>query len=368
MNAEGRSREGSAESGEKQVSAVPPSWNEPPRLDVLPVEEAPSPRLPRPGIPGSIVLCLVFVFVPEIVALPYVTVAVKVLKIKPTGPDDPRVLALQIPVQQAAMLALMYLVARIYADRDWMRELAVRLPPWQHGVLALVSLPAVMILVNLVHHLFQPILPTFQYDKLVEKLLNALSVREAVFAVALAPGIGEEIFCRGVLGRGLLARHGTVSGVFLTSIFFGILHFDPPYVVATALLGVVLHVAYLTSRSLLLPIAMHFANNFVSVLEVKDLVPLKGMEKATKSYWPILAVVALAFVAATSWAMICGRVRLRPSPDAWHPGYDGAAWPPPGREGDLERLPVGASAWFAVVATSCIFYAVLASITVACGH
>src|SRR5208337_4060578 len=71
-----------------------------------------------------------------------------------------------------------------------------------------------------------------------------------VLVVGLGPALNEELFCRGFLGRGLLGRYGTVGGILLTSLFFGLLHLDPPHVVATFVMGCCLHFTYLMTRSL----------------------------------------------------------------------------------------------------------------------
>src|SRR5262249_2654226 len=77
----------------------------------------------------------------------------------------------------------------------------------------------------------------------------------------LMPGLGEPVFCRGFLGRGLVARYGSVVGVLLTSLLFGLLHIDPVRICVTAVAGVALHVVYLTTRSLWAPILLHTGHN-----------------------------------------------------------------------------------------------------------
>src|SRR5262249_55135457 len=75
-----------------------------------------------------------------------------------------------------------------------------------------------------------------------------------VFLVAcLCPGVAEEIFFRGFLGRGLVARFGLFWGVLLTSCLFGLMHGEPRHICVTTVLGIVLHLVYLSTRSLLAP-------------------------------------------------------------------------------------------------------------------
>jgi hypothetical protein len=84
-------------------------------------------------------------------------------------------------------------------------------------------------------------------------------------AIGLGPGMVEEIWCRGFLGRGLTARFGLILGVTLTSIMFGLLHGSLTYAIPTAIMGVYLHFVYLTSRSLWISILLHTLNNTIGV-------------------------------------------------------------------------------------------------------
>jgi membrane protease YdiL (CAAX protease family) len=84
-------------------------------------------------------------------------------------------------------------------------------------------------------------------------------------AVALGPGVVEELWCRGFLGRGLTARYGTIGGVLVTSTLFGLIHLDLSLLIPITLMGVFLHFVYLTSRSLGISILLHTMNNGISV-------------------------------------------------------------------------------------------------------
>ena len=53
----------------------------------------------------------------------------------------------------------------------------------------------------------------------------------------LLPAVGEELFFRGFLGRGLVARYGLVRGVALTSLAFGLLHLAPQRIGFATFLG-----------------------------------------------------------------------------------------------------------------------------------
>lgn len=78
---------------------------------------------------------------------------------------------------------------------------------------------------------------------------------------AVLPGFCEEVFFRGCLGRGLIARYGILLGVLLTSVLFGLVHLEPGHIAVAFCLGLVIHFVYLCSRSLWTAILLHVTNN-----------------------------------------------------------------------------------------------------------
>ena len=91
--------------------------------------------------------------------------------------------------------------------------------------------------------------------------LNESSLVLALFFIAVVPALGEEFLFRGLIGRGLTARWGTVLGIGITSFLFAAVHMYPPHVIAILPVGVALHVIYLTTRSFWAPVLFHFLNN-----------------------------------------------------------------------------------------------------------
>jgi membrane protease YdiL (CAAX protease family) len=86
--------------------------------------------------------------------------------------------------------------------------------------------------------------------------------------LAVAPAVGEEFVFRGVVGRGLVARWGLWPGILLTSLMFAVVHGYPPHIVAVFPIGVMMHIVYLTTRSLWAPMLFHFANNGMGAVQV----------------------------------------------------------------------------------------------------
>ena len=162
-------------------------------------------------------------------------------------------------------------------------------------------------------------------------------VAAAVLVVGVFPALSEELWCRAYLGRGLVGAHGPFWGVLLTSLLFGLIHFDPCQGTMAVLMGLVLHALYLATRSLLVPVLMHFLNNSLAVLLAR-LPGAAALER--QSVTPDsdgLSVAALMLtgallLGATLGALYRCRARLVGPAEGltWQPPYPGVALPPPG--------------------------------------
>ena len=87
----------------------------------------------------------------------------------------------------------------------------------------------------------------------------------SVFVLGLLPAVCEELFMRGNVLSGLASR-GALFGVFISALLFALLHNNPLQTGYQFCLGVVLAVLFLSSRSLVPCVAVHFLNNFFSLL------------------------------------------------------------------------------------------------------
>ena len=93
-----------------------------------------------------------------------------------------------------------------------------------------------------------------------------------VFAGCLLPAITEEICFRGALGPLLVARCGLVRGVLLTSFLFALIHINNPAAARNAFFGGLLsHVAFLATKTILAPILLHFGWN-LAVTTLRQLI------------------------------------------------------------------------------------------------
>lgn len=111
-----------------------------------------------------------------------------------------------------------------------------------------------------------------QIDEMVQStygnLLHAGSIFEAsfiVFVVAVIPALCEETFFRGFVQKSFENKFKPVWSILLTSVFFGIYHFNPYGLIALIALGVYFGFAAYTSNSIFIPMILHFLNNFFAV-------------------------------------------------------------------------------------------------------
>ncbi len=233
-------------------------------------------------------------------------------------------------VSEVASVLLALLVIRLVVGREWRRRLAFRLPSVPHLVLVLLAMPALLTLPGLLHQAAGQVLPSFGDTHETVDMFSQWPLWFGVLVVGVLPGIGEELWTRGFLGRGLVGRYGRFAGVVLTALFFGWLHLDPPYAVATAVMGLWLHYVYLTSRSLPLSMFLHFTNNSLAVI-------LAHPEYKAASDWMeggmnhvYVVVAAGGVLLAVAWALYQSRARLvadegRP---LWKPPFPGVEEPP----------------------------------------
>jgi membrane protease YdiL (CAAX protease family) len=259
-----------------------------------------------------------------------------------TSPEYARLLIPGVFVAQVLSILAGWLVLRLVAGRDWDRQVALRRPGLAQVVLTLLLLPILMLLGQGMVQLAEALkVPKLIDLETVSKLLANWPVWLGVLLIGCGAGVGEELWCRGFLSRGLVGRYGYVGGVLLTSLFFGLMHIEPYQVIYAPVMALLLHFVYLMTRSLWMPMLLHTLNNSLSVVqggvpEVHDLELLKRLDRASTDPLgiPILyggMIVAMLLLGA---ALYLCRTRLVAEDGSgeppWQPPYPGVAHPPPG--------------------------------------
>ena len=299
----------------------------------------------RPAI-GPALLWTLLLFAGQIaVAIALVVVAAVVVIVGGSmkGPVDPQRFSKQLetvlqhwllPVATLSTMLISCGVVLALFRKQTARCIGLRgMTVEQVMLILLVSLPMTVLtseFTNCVAHLFPPMpkLGIFE-DFAKESWL-------LVFAVGcLFPGIGEEVYFRGFLSRGLVSRHGVAWGTFFAAFLFGAVHLHPIQACGAFLLGLVLQFVFLTTRSLWGAILLHAANNALAFAAMKHgaLLPIDGYTSNPDEgilHMPLLLVlVALLTVGVLLWALHRSRTQcLNPDGTAWSPGFVTAQSPP----------------------------------------
>jgi membrane protease YdiL (CAAX protease family) len=315
-------------------------------------EVLPAPPPPHPNFWWALLWCLGFVFVTQIVGGFIGLIVIVFWEIVQT--PNPEIIranlarpqwlyevaqrssAALVFVVEVLVIGFSFLVVRFVVGKNWKRRLAFRRPSVSHFVLVLLGFPGLLYLADGAYRLAKYYLPSMHDFGLLGMedwvtQFQTWSAALAVLLIGVGPGIGEELWCRGFLGRGLVGTYGIVPGVLLSSLFFGVIHLDPQQATMAFFMGICLHFVYLTSRSLLLAMFLHFFNNSVSVL----LPRVWTSENApTPENVPLILYVGSIFLlAAVGWAMYHSRVRLLVfviDQPPWRPDYPGVEYPPAG--------------------------------------
>jgi uncharacterized protein len=296
------------------------------------------------------------------------------------GPTGRVAMLTVVSATQFGGLALSLLLLRLVCGKSWKRKIALtRLPNPTHVALVAIGFPAMIALSVAIE------VPLTRYVPSLGEILKDLGVpfdmkgsgeavtemvqhapwALAIFAVAVSPGICEEVFCRGFLAQGLSGRYQTWAVVLIVSFLFGAIHLDPQQGIGAMLLGAAIHGAYLATRSLVVPMAIHFANNGLSVTHVSDsLWPVLTVWEEPFKREPLLFTLAgLVLFGAVVYALYQTRCRLAPAVEGlqgWQPDgvSDGVELPPPNSGTVVTREPLSPVS-AALVATGALGFGVM---------
>jgi membrane protease YdiL (CAAX protease family) len=281
------------------------------------------PALPRPGLWLSLGITVSLVLLQGFVGV-VAAVALMVIGLTVTGHEPgERVLAMVLlPLGVTTVVLLALGAAALLYGRQARRVLALRPVAWPHLLIIVLAAPPFLVIAEGVAAFSQKYLPTFGSEMFAD--FSELPVALVLLFGGVGPAIGEEIIFRGILGRGLVARHGLWLGGMLAALFFGLVHVDPAQAVSVLCLGWILQGVYVATRSLVAPMLVHLLNNTMAFMQLKYYDPLADLEQLP------LALLGAAGLALLGMGVVLYQVRARwtlADGTAWSPGYVTAEMP-----------------------------------------
>ena len=129
-------------------------------------------------------------------------------------------------------------------------------------------------------HFFLP-MPLFLQD-LFEAIIVNKYITVSILLVGIIPAFVEEMLFRGVILNGFRGNYSIRKAIILSSLLFGIIHFNPWQFVTAFIIGMISAWICIKTESIILCIYIHLFNNMVSVLAMKfrDIMPIKGFNSA----------------------------------------------------------------------------------------
>jgi len=198
------------------------------------------------------------------------------------------------------MLPALFFSKWIYGDVS--KIISLKLPNWKELVLFILGIiiltPLLQSYLYIQNYFIEklaeasPFINSIKYlldslNELIEKtfgnLIHADNVPEmllVIITISIVPAICEEVMFRGYIQRSFGFKFKPHIAAILTAVFFALYHFNPYGLIPLAIIGFYLGFAAYTSQSLVIPIIIHFLNNFFAVI----LYFIIGDDELFKSY------------------------------------------------------------------------------------
>jgi membrane protease YdiL (CAAX protease family) len=214
-------------------------------------------------------------------------------------------------------------VVTIAFGRQLLRRLSMRRCTGpQLAAVLMVAVPLAVVVMAIVATLFWLMDATNSADQINEPGNLAL----VLLAFCVGPAIGEEMFFRGFVSRGLIARHGVIFGVILATLLFAMAHVGAVQVFGIFFMGLVVQLVFLWTRSLPACMLLHGVYNAIVVLFSRN-VPA-SLEVLEAVFVPMVATSLIA-LSALGVVLYQSRTRwLLPDGSPWPAGQFATEMPP----------------------------------------
>lgn len=156
-----------------------------------------------------------------------------------------------------------------------------RRPTWRVTMLAVLGVvllqPLIYLMIQYIGHLLSLSGETgrmlledqLRLERFLFFLAGADSVPEflvVAFVIAVVPAFCEEVFFRGFIQRNYVLTISPARGVLVAGFVFGLFHLSPVNLLPLTAMGWYLGYVYYRSGNLLVPVAVHFSNNMLSLM------------------------------------------------------------------------------------------------------
>ena len=219
--------------------------------------------------------------------------------------------ARSVLVVQVALVGAPILLMTGFLTTSFRDTLRLRLPRWPFIVVALgLALAVHPLLIEGHYWISRELKGPELFEDAVRQQLAGLNHLTIWLLLAVLPAVFEELAFRGFILSGLLRRHPPAGAVLISAILFGAVHLNPYQFPYAVVLGVVLGMLALASRSIVPGMLFHLANNTLGILvngrwlerhapwsvrEVHEITPLYQ--------WPVLALAAILVAVGLWWVI-----------------------------------------------------------------
>ncbi|MBE6155315.1 MAG: CPBP family intramembrane metalloprotease [Firmicutes bacterium] len=164
-------------------------------------------------------------------------------------------------------IALVVLVSGTLVNFDFKKGLKINKFEFSKFCYSLMMYIAVYIIANFIIQFVAIIFPSVVKDYSVfESFLSFDNLLMSVLVVAVLPAISEEILFRGVIFNSFQKKFGSVIAIICSALIFGIYHLNWLQSIFAFILGLMLAYTYIKTKSLVVPMILHFLNNLLAVL------------------------------------------------------------------------------------------------------
>jgi membrane protease YdiL (CAAX protease family) len=137
-----------------------------------------------------------------------------------------------------------------------------------------VALMAFMVLANVLLMVIHALWPSFDPNQAQDNEFTGEAGKAhpslALVALVLLPPVLEETIFRGFLFPAIAKRTGLIWGAVLSSIVFGLAHWQANVSIYTFILGLILCLMYVKTKSIWPGIFLHMANNYLALLAMNS--------------------------------------------------------------------------------------------------